>query len=65
VTIAEGGSGTWQAAGTAGGRRSANGGTVSLTMSADGKSGTLAFSLLGSVPVTGGTFCTNGQPPGG
>jgi len=65
VTIAKDGSGTWQAAGTASGRDSGNGGTVALKMSGDGKSGTLTFSLLGSVAVTGGEFCAKGKAPGG
>jgi hypothetical protein len=61
VTIGKGGAGTWQAAGTAGGRDSGNGGTVQLTMAPHGKSGTLTFSVLGSVAVTGGDFCAKGK----
>lgn len=64
VTIAKDGSGQWQATGTAGGKATGNGGTVTLKMSADGKSGTLTFSLLGSVAVTGGEFCAKGAPGG-
>jgi hypothetical protein len=42
-----------------------NAGTATYVESPDGTSGTLTISPGGSVPVTIGTFCTNGVPTGG
>jgi len=50
----------------AGGRvKSSSSGTAGYKASPDGKSGTLTFSNGGSVPVAVGSFCKNGNTPGG
>jgi hypothetical protein len=53
------------AVGPGGGANTGNAAVATLVLSEDGLSGTLTISPGGSVPVTGGTFCKNGQPPGG
>lgn len=62
-------SGPWHSSGqitAAGVTRGINeSGTATFKESPDGTSGTLTLAPSGSVPVTTGTFCTNGAPTGG